>query len=523
MTPVPTAPAPQAGGSQTITAAGRFNIDTFDAQLTGESSVIDILGRTHSRLVQWVDPSRPSIGNDLAKSWETPDSLTVLFHLDEAATWQDKPPLNGRAVSADDVVAHFRRSLDIAAGGKAPVAQRYDRYETISAVDSPGDGLVRFSLNRPDPFLLDTLAGEFALIQAPEAVEAFSALWSKADSDHVVGSGPWSFDWADDGIKFAARRGGHRTPLLDSLRVLEPSDAAQHFINAAVDETLVRDRRDSELLNSRFGIATGSSTDLKDIERARTANNVFVSRRQEREMVMSSFAVGSPPWNDPQLIATISAALNRGELSEALFGGRAIAAEPIPLALVSGGISAERLKFVGGYEKFPAQPPETELRDRWAAAGGPGLGTITIDFPSVFDPLYSASSIVVGLLNGALGPQFRAAVETYTTISKRIIDGYYGNGRAAFWFGWGPPFSSPSGERYYAETYAPGSPGQRVSGGSGGTGTTQDALLGLVNSGFLGVVPWGRQFAEVYRRPGIVAAEPSPFWSQHLDYQRANI
>ena len=66
-------------------------------------------------------------------------------------------------------------------------------------------------------------------------------------------------------------------------------------------------------------------------------------------------------------------------------------------------------------------------RRLWVAAGGPGLGPVTIDFPSIFDPLYSASSVVVGLLNEAIGPQFRAAVETYTTISRRVLDGYYGS------------------------------------------------------------------------------------------------
>src|SRR5215213_3968734 len=54
--PSPTAtPIVPRGGRQVIVSPSAFSIDTFDAQLTGESSAVEILGRTHSRLVQWTD------------------------------------------------------------------------------------------------------------------------------------------------------------------------------------------------------------------------------------------------------------------------------------------------------------------------------------------------------------------------------------------------------------------------------------------------------------------------------------
>jgi hypothetical protein len=110
-------------------------------------------------------------------------------------------------------------------------------------------------------------------------------------------------------------------------------------------------------------------------------------------------------------------------------------------------------------------------------------------------------------------------VETYTTISKRVIDGYYGNGRAAFWFGWGAPLPGRERKRYLRETYAPGSPGQRAVGGPGfDISRDSEELIAL---GFLGIVPWVQQHAEVFRHPTQIAPAPGPFWTQHLDYQRA--
>lgn len=511
-------------GTARITSPNSFTIDTFDAQLSGSAALNEILGRTHSRLLNWDLSHGLSLAGDLATRWETPDEQTVVFHLDPNAHWHERQPLNGRPLVADDVVAHFQRSLEIAAGDKAPLAQRYSDYASIQSVDSPTAGQVRFRLKQPDALFLGTLAGEYALIQAPEAVAEFAGRWSKLDSDHVIGTGAWTFDWADDGARFSAFRGGHREPLLEELLVSEPRDGvAGRFIDGSLDEVIVRDRRDSAAISSAKS-PIPPRYELRDIQRAVALGQSFVSPRDEREIVMSSFQVGSPPWNNVMLVNLISAVLNRSILARKLFGGRARSARPIPALDDVGQLSGERLKFVGGYGYLEGDPdPSPETRRQWEAAGGPGLGTITIDFPSVFDPLYSASSIVVDMLNESLGPQFRPAVETYATISKRVLDGYYGNGRAAFWFGWGPPLPGPDGARHIRDNYAPGSPGQLATGGAGMTGRDQDDVLRLIEGGFGGIVPWVQQQAEVFRSPLQIAADASPFWSQHLDYQRAVI
>ncbi len=167
---------------------------------------------------------------------------------------------------------------------------------------------------------------------------------------------------------------------------------------------------------------------------------------------MSSLDAGAPPWNIPTITSALSGALNRFRLANELFGGRAVPAGPVPPAHPAFALTEGVLALYPGYARDPAEDAR-EARQRWEAAAGPSLGTITIDFPSVFDPLYSASSVVTGILNEVLGDQFRPAVETYTTISRRVLDGYYGNGRAAFWFGWGPPLPSPDPRRAFIERY----------------------------------------------------------------------
>ena len=56
----------------------------------------------------------------LAESWETPDEETVVLHIRHGVHWHDKPPVNGREMTADDVVFNLKRlffsDLPITAG-----------------------------------------------------------------------------------------------------------------------------------------------------------------------------------------------------------------------------------------------------------------------------------------------------------------------------------------------------------------------------------------------------------------------
>ena len=48
----------------------------------------------------------------LAESWEQPEPYTFVFHLREGIHWQNKPPVNGRELTADDVVFTMQKWLE---------------------------------------------------------------------------------------------------------------------------------------------------------------------------------------------------------------------------------------------------------------------------------------------------------------------------------------------------------------------------------------------------------------------------
>jgi len=509
-TPLPTPTPLPRGGAIRLAAPQRFNFDTFDAQRSGEPSVIEILGRTHSRLIEWSDFQAPTLGPGLASRWEQPDDRTLLLHIDSAARWHERPGFTARPVTAADVVEHLRRSLEMAHSGAAPLAQRYAEYAAFEQVDSPAAVVVRIAFSAPDPFAFATLAGEFALVQSPEAVARLGAATSPVDEKIIAGSGPFLFDGPRDGaLVFSPAPGGHTpSPILDELHVSEPFELVERFNSGELDEVITRDRRDAAAIR-----ATGLAEEYP---------------RFEREVVMTSLDAGAPPWNIPTITSALSGALNRFRLADELFGGRAAPSGPVPPVHSAFALTEGVLAMYPGYRRDPAEDAR-DARKRWEAAAGPSLGAITVDFPSVFDPLYSASSIVIGILNEVLGNQFRAAVETYTTISQRARDGYYGNGRASFWFGWGPPIPAPDPRRDFIERYR-GLPGLPA-GLSFDRAATLDSTLRdrtevhdlqqvVVQAGFGGVIPWVQQRSELFRRKGVSGPWPSPFWDHHLDAAR---
>ena len=71
----------------------------------------------------------------LAESWELIEPRTLVFHIRKGIHWHDKPPVNGRELTADDVVFSFKRLWDSPTQWRH-FAYPWDEYlESITALD----------------------------------------------------------------------------------------------------------------------------------------------------------------------------------------------------------------------------------------------------------------------------------------------------------------------------------------------------------------------------------------------------
>src|SRR5207249_1325223 len=112
---------------------------------------------THSRLVKHkagpgVAPGSLVIEGDLAESWTQPNETTYVFKLRRGVRWHNKPPVNGRELTAEDVRYTVERFLAVKGNANAYMLRSVDK------VEAPDKYTVKFTLKEPFAWFLDMLA-----------------------------------------------------------------------------------------------------------------------------------------------------------------------------------------------------------------------------------------------------------------------------------------------------------------------------------------------------------------------------
>jgi peptide/nickel transport system substrate-binding protein len=175
----------------------------FDPHLTRNQRTQTALSFMYSKLLRHkvgpdVPPGTFIVESDLAERWESPDDTTYVFHLRQGVTWQNKPPVNGRELVAEDVKFTYDRFLTEKSN---PARQLLESVERVEVVDRY---TVKFLLNEPFVWLLDILAGPISMwIIAPEVVQQYGDL-KKVET--AIGTGPFLLERYEPNVKIVFRR-----------------------------------------------------------------------------------------------------------------------------------------------------------------------------------------------------------------------------------------------------------------------------------------------------------------------------
>ena len=130
---------------------------------------------------------------DLVESWTQPDDVTYVFKLHEGVRFHDKPPVNGREMTADDVKYSLDRFRTMKGNARRSIFEAVDK---IEAVDKH---TLKVTLQRPYVWFLDQLAySNYPTIVAREAVEKFGDL---KKPEAAIGTGPWMLDSYDPNVQ----------------------------------------------------------------------------------------------------------------------------------------------------------------------------------------------------------------------------------------------------------------------------------------------------------------------------------
>ena len=223
--------------------------------------------------------------------------MTWTIKLQTGIEFQDGTPFNAEAVKAQ-----FDRFLDPATNCTcAPTVAQ------ITSVEAPDDTTVVFTLNAPNAFWANTLAGTLGFIASPTATAEFGADYAR----NPVGTGPFSLESYDNLVLkknpnyWKKDDKGNQLPYLDEIKI-EP-----------IPDSKVR------LQSLRSGdidiFQTADTDNIVDVVKGGDAFKVQKVTGTSSTIVLLN--ISKPPFDDIRMRQAYAYALNRQEINRVQYGG----------------------------------------------------------------------------------------------------------------------------------------------------------------------------------------------------------
>src|SRR5262245_36288439 len=309
---------PRSASAQTPKRGGVFRFPGFDPPNFDPHQNVHwwtfiYLSLTHSGLVRHkagpsVTPGTLPIEGDLAESWEQPNDTTYVFKLRKGVRWHPKPPVNGRELTAEDVVFTFQRAITVPGNPGRATFQEIDKVEAVDRYT------VRFTMKEPFAWFINSAA--LAYILPKEAADK-EGMFKKPET--VIGTGPWMLERYEPNVRLSFVRNPNfirpGLPYADGIEVRIDTDPAsklaawlsgQYDFAPEIQMTLQRTdlevirRRKPDLpmveftwLVSTFGVPKLEEEPLRDV-RVRRALYMAVDQKQVIETNPMGYGHGSP-------------------------------------------------------------------------------------------------------------------------------------------------------------------------------------------------------------------------------------
>ncbi len=256
----------------------------------------------------------PTIRPNIAMSWEAVDLDTWDFHINPNAKFHNVPPMNGRAVTAEDI----KFSFDLLS-----LVPQYTATASVESVEVVDDDTARFHLKLPlanfPPLYTN---GSTPPVVAREAHEAEGGL-----HENPGGTGAFLLKEfaAGEGMLFTAtddyhlQLKGEQLPFLDAVRYVFTRDPA-------TQTALYRAEQIDLLRISSFDVLEQVLESVPDTQLYRIPSfgwgdhGVFLNLEKE-------------PFNDVNVRRAMSMAINRDVIANVINAGDATPYGPIPWAV----------------------------------------------------------------------------------------------------------------------------------------------------------------------------------------------
>jgi peptide/nickel transport system substrate-binding protein len=257
----------------------------------------------------------------LATSWENPDPQTWVFHLRQGVKFHD-----GSAMTADDVKYSLDRVLD----PKTPGSNR-PYYETIQEVQVVDPATVKLVLNRPYTPLLGALAsGTGAGIISKAWGEAQAAQGTTDFATAEMGTGPFKLTDYVSGDHFTF------TKFADYW---DTQPGINTITFKILSETAAR------VAALQAGTVDYAPLDATSAAQLQGNTNVTVYEIQGFTMPVSIHNLRRKPYDDPRVRQAIAIGVDRQEVIQKVFNGKATLTGPVMTGFADWFIPVDQLPY----------------------------------------------------------------------------------------------------------------------------------------------------------------------------------
>ena len=282
-------------------AAGGFDPHTISAVAS-----MRMMAQMYNTLVDLDDDL--NVIPELATSWEQPDEVTYIFHLADNVLFH-----SGRKMTAEDVKYSFDRILDPATAALGNSSSYAGDIDTVEVVD---ELTVKITLKNINATFLANLSSSYCSIVDKDVVEANGGSLLMADG----GTGPYVLgEWVQDNSVTVKAFDGY-------------FDEAGKATFDAIEFYVLTDA--SARLNAlRTGSVDLIVADTAMLDQINDDKNIQVVWYQSRNYTGLFLNVNRAPFDNPLVRQAINLALNREEIIDFAFNGKAAVSGFVPASL----------------------------------------------------------------------------------------------------------------------------------------------------------------------------------------------
>ncbi len=293
---------PKPGGTISFWSVGDTTLDPFKAA-TFRAQILS--GYYYGRLLKL--KSGPKLSDyyqydsepDVAQSVESPDLTTWTFKLRPNVLFHDIPPVSGRAIDADDVVATYKRFISTAENVNK------NNLTMIDTVTAPDKQTVVFKLKFPyAPFKNIVATPSYFWLMPKEADNGYDP------TKTPIGTGPWILDSYTPAVGWKFKRNPKYwqtgKPYIDTANFSIIPDAANQL---------------AQFLSGNLDIHDVPPSDVATIKKQKPDATIDANVSATYGFIWGQLRDKNSAWNDERLRQAVSYAVDRKTLLDIAYVG----------------------------------------------------------------------------------------------------------------------------------------------------------------------------------------------------------